>query len=124
MDILIFFWFENIELGKMINHVDTSCGSKQTRPEVLILDEDEDQYEEAEVEEVEGDEDEGDDELDSRKSISITTDLDRTTECRNLAYDTTESDLQPIFERFGKIEEVSTTFFFALFHVCPTFPTG
>ena len=26
---------------------------------------------------------------------------------RNLAYDTTEADLQPLFERFGKIEEVS-----------------
>lgn len=39
---------------------------------------------------------------------------------RNLAYDTTESDLQPIFERFGKIEEVSN-FFFACQH-CPTFP--
>ena len=37
---------------------------------------------------------------------------------RNLAYDTTESDLQPIFERFGKIEEVST--FFLLFQHCPT----
>lgn len=34
------------------------------------------------------DEDEGDNELDSRKSISITTDLNRTTECRSLAYDT------------------------------------
>lgn len=33
---------------------------------------------------------------------------------RNLAYDTTESDLQPIFERFGKIEEVSSFFFFSL----------
>lgn len=29
---------------------------------------------------------------------------------RNLAYDTTESDLQPIFERFGKIEEIHIAF--------------
>ncbi|KAJ5455344.1 hypothetical protein N7475_010465 [Penicillium sp. IBT 31633x] len=29
---------------------------------------------------------------------------------RNLAYDTTESDLQPIFERFGKIEEIHVAF--------------
>lgn len=40
---------------------------------------------------------------------------------RNLAYDTTESDLQPIFERFGKIEEVSTFFLFA-FSTLPHFP--
>lgn len=31
---------------------------------------------------------------------------------RNLAYDTTNTDLQPIFERFGNIEEVSTACFF------------
>lgn len=31
---------------------------------------------------------EGDNELDTRKSLLITTNLDRTTECRNLAYDT------------------------------------
>lgn len=43
---------------------------------------------------------------------------------RNLAYDTTESDLQPIFERFGKIEEVSTLFF--AFSTLPNMfpPTG
>ncbi|KAJ5823978.1 Nucleotide-binding alpha-beta plait [Penicillium robsamsonii] len=29
---------------------------------------------------------------------------------RNLAYDITESDLQPIFERFGKIEEIHVAF--------------
>ncbi|KAJ5543480.1 hypothetical protein N7535_005904 [Penicillium sp. DV-2018c] len=29
---------------------------------------------------------------------------------RNLAYDTTESDLQPIFDRFGKIEEIHVAF--------------
>ncbi|EKV11275.1 Nucleotide-binding, alpha-beta plait [Penicillium digitatum] len=29
---------------------------------------------------------------------------------RNLAYDTTESDLQPIFERFGNIEEIHIAF--------------
>ncbi|CAG8893116.1 unnamed protein product [Penicillium egyptiacum] len=40
---------------------------------------------------------------------------------RNLAYDTAESDLQPIFERFGKIEEVSTFFFFLPFQLCPAF---
>jgi multiple RNA-binding domain-containing protein 1 len=35
---------------------------------------------------------------------------------RNLAYDTTEADLQPLFERFGKIEEVShCSIFFSLF---------
>jgi multiple RNA-binding domain-containing protein 1 len=34
---------------------------------------------------------------------------------RNLAYDTTESDLQPIFDRFGKIEEVSTVSLFTPF---------
>ncbi|KAJ5466354.1 hypothetical protein N7530_010141 [Penicillium desertorum] len=57
-----------------------------------------------------------------------TTDVDSTTEAtpedpnidlirnsarlflRNLAYDTTESDLQPIFERFGKIEEIHVAF--------------
>ena len=41
---------------------------------------------------------------------------------RNLAYDTTESDLQPIFERFGKIEEVSTAFFLCAFSRLPHFP--
>ena len=41
---------------------------------------------------------------------------------RNLAYDTTEADLQPIFERFGKLEEVSTFFFFR-FHL-PFHSTG
>jgi multiple RNA-binding domain-containing protein 1 len=35
---------------------------------------------------------------------------------RNLAYDTTDADLQPIFERFGKLEEVSTSFFFSFLH--------
>ncbi|KAK9849355.1 hypothetical protein MYU51_014657 [Penicillium brevicompactum] len=29
---------------------------------------------------------------------------------RNLAYDTTEADLQPIFERFGKLEEIHIAF--------------
>ncbi|KAJ5758144.1 uncharacterized protein N7511_006838 [Penicillium nucicola] len=29
---------------------------------------------------------------------------------RNLAYDTTEADLQPLFERFGKIEEIHVAF--------------
>jgi multiple RNA-binding domain-containing protein 1 len=38
---------------------------------------------------------------------------------RNLAYDTTESDLQPIFERFGKIEEVSAFILFLLFSNFP-----
>ena len=36
---------------------------------------------------------------------------------RNLAYDTTEADLQPLFERFGKIEEVSP--YSILFLPCP-----
>lgn len=40
---------------------------------------------------------------------------------RNLAYDTTESDLQPIFERFGKLEEVSTHLCsFSFLHPYPT----
>lgn len=42
---------------------------------------------------------------------------------RNLAYDTTESDLQPIFERFGKIEEVSTLFF-GFFNTAQYVPTN
>ncbi|KAJ5503574.1 Nucleotide-binding alpha-beta plait [Penicillium fimorum] len=62
------------------------------------------------------------------KSAPNTTDVDSITEAtpvdpnidlirnsarlflRNLAYDTTESDLQPIFERFGKIEEIHVAF--------------
>ncbi|CAG7921434.1 unnamed protein product [Penicillium olsonii] len=39
---------------------------------------------------------------------------------RNLAYDTTESDLQPIFERFGKLEEVS--YLFLLLLISYTYP--
>ena len=38
-------------------------------------------------------EDKGDNELDSRKSLLITTDLDRTTECRSLAYDTLDAGI-------------------------------
>ncbi|KAJ5170202.1 uncharacterized protein N7500_002985 [Penicillium coprophilum] len=62
------------------------------------------------------------------KSAPNTTDVDSTNEAtpidpnidlirnsarlflRNLAYDTTESDLQPIFERFGKIDEIHVAF--------------
>lgn len=43
---------------------------------------------------------------------------------RNLAYDTTESDLQPIFERFGKIEEVSTFFLTWFFNTAQHVPSN